>query len=90
MKSFFDMSQGELADYKEATQLTRSRTLIQRGDKHYVVSTADTFDMGWETMVFPAREDGTVIDYTDLACVRYSNADAAAAGHAAMVIDFQP
>ena len=90
MKSFFDMSQGELAAYQEATQLTRSRTLIQRGGNHYVVSTADTFDMGWETMVFPAREDGTVIDYIDLACRRYADAEAAKAGHLEMVAEFQP
>ena len=37
---------------------------------YVVCSTANAFDHGWETMVFPADENGKVIDWGDLACRR--------------------
>ena len=64
------------------------KTKIERGGKEYMVSTVETFDKGWETMVFEIR-DGDVY-YADLACRRYEDEVQATAGHIAMVVDFQP
>lgn len=41
--------------------------------KYYYVDSADTFDAGYETMVFPADEKGEVTDWGDLYCERYSS-----------------
>lgn len=64
------------------------RTTIKRGEREFIVSTADTFDKGWETMVFEVFSGK--INYRDLAAKRYSNAGEAAAGHKRMVEGFQP
>jgi hypothetical protein len=64
------------------------KTKIERDGKEYMVSTVDTFDKGWETMVFEMRE-GEVY-YADLACRRYEDEQQATAVHIAMVADFQP
>ena len=64
------------------------KTTIKRGEREFVVSTVDTFDRGWEAMVFEVF--GGKINYRDLAAERYDNADEAAAGHAVMVEGFQP
>jgi hypothetical protein len=70
------------------------RTVIRRGDNFYMVSTSDTFDAGWETMVFPCSEAGKVTSYGELACRRYGRGDNAKAdawnGHNRMVDNFQP
>ena len=41
-------------------------------------------------MVFLAGEDGTVLDWTDLDCERYSSEEEAKGGHLAMVNHFEP
>lgn len=66
------------------------KTRIVRDGKHYMVSTVDTWDAGWETMVFPCTPDGDVTDYGELACQRYYGEEDATNGHAQMVLDFQP
>jgi hypothetical protein len=37
------------------------------------VSAADTFDHGPETMIFECDEQGHVLDWSDLVCLRYMN-----------------
>jgi hypothetical protein len=49
----------------------------------YWISTNNTFDRGWETMVF-AIKDGKV-NYADLDCDRYISEMDAAIGHTAMI-----
>ena len=51
----------------------------------YFISTNDTFDSGWETMVFARNPKTDVIDYTDLDCMRYTNQQEAYAGHDQMI-----
>jgi len=64
------------------------KTKIKRGEKEFMVSTVETFDKGWETMVFEMREGD--VYYADLACRRYEDEEQATAGHIEMVSDFQP
>jgi len=52
-------------------------------DGKYWISTNNTFDHGWETMVF-AIKDGKV-DYTDLDRDLYINENDAVIGHTAMI-----
>ena len=75
--------------WRKETEETRMRTEIVREGKKYLVSTCNTFDQGWETMVFPIMEDGEPL-YNEQACKRYANQSDAAFGHVAMVQDFQP
>lgn len=71
-------------------RMTQIRTVIVRGDRHFLVSTVDTLDAGFETMVFACDAEGDSVDYTDLDAERYTTAEEAAAGHAVMCERFQP
>lgn len=71
-------------------RMEQLKTVVQRGGRHYVVSTADTADAGFETMVFACNAEGGSIDYTDLACERYETVKEAEKGHVAMCSEFQP
>lgn len=64
------------------------KTVITRGEQHFVVSTCFTMDCGLETMVFAAHPDGSVTDFRDLACDRYQTEAEARAGHAALCEGF--
>lgn len=48
------------------------------------VSTVDTFDVGWETMVFECDENGNVISWTELDVSNYDDGDDARSGHLVM------
>ena len=52
--------------------------IVKLGDEFYYVDSADTFDMGFETMVFSVViDDGEEdINWTDLYCERYSSENA--------------
>lgn len=49
------------------------------------VSTADTFDVGLETMVFECDASGDVLDWGELDCNRYTDFGEAENGHKLMV-----
>lgn len=66
------------------------KNIIKKNGKHYLVSTVDTFDNGWETMVFLCDADGEVADWAELACNRYSDREEADTGHFEMVQNFHP
>lgn len=40
--------------------------VIKMGQSYYLVDKADTFDVGWETMVFCCNEEGEVTDWQEL------------------------
>ena len=52
----------------------------------FFVSTMDTFDRGWETMVFPIING--VVDYGDLYADRYLTEQAAKEGHAKVLAEW--
>ena len=56
--------------------------------KYYLVDTCDTFDMGWETMVFKydVKRDA-VPNYIDLVCRRYLTNGDGEAGHRDMCVN---
>lgn len=64
---------------------TRMQTVIVRDVKGeqrtFMVSTCNTFDAGWETMVFACEPDGRITEWGNLYCARYEDQTAAAAGH---------
>lgn len=49
------------------------------------IDTCNTFDRGWETMVFRCDENGKVLDWMDLDSELYINKNNAAKGHDKMV-----
>lgn len=51
------------------------------GEQNYYISTADTFDVGWETMVFTCDEDCRVTDWCEKYKLNYANESAAVNGH---------
>lgn len=53
-------------------------------EQEYLVSTAFTFDRGWETMVFESN-NGTVESWKDLYVQWYDSADEAMTGHVDVV-----
>lgn len=73
------------------------RTVV---NNKYVVSTVllagydaapwlfDDHGGGFETMVFPCDEQGTVTDWMELDCRRYHSVEAARDGHNDVVLDF--
>ena len=52
----------------------------------FFVSTMDTFDRGWETMVFPVI--GGNVDYGELYADRYLTEQAAKEGHAKVLAEW--
>lgn len=50
----------------------------------YFISTNDTWDQGWETMVFAVDSNGD-IDYTELDVDHYNDQKEAYAGHEQMI-----
>ena len=60
---------------------------ISRDGKKYFVSTANTFDHGWETMVFARNENGEV-DWADLYSDRYNTQEEAEIGHKSIISNF--
>ena len=74
-------------DHKPRMQ--QLKNVIQRGDKYYFVSTNDTPDNGFETMVFPFDlYEGRVSSWGELAFDRYDTAEQAKEGHQRMVENF--
>lgn len=74
-------------DHKPRMQ--QLRNVIQRGDKYYFVSTNDTPDNGFETMVFPFDlYSGKVSNWGELACDRYDTVEQAKEGHQRMMENF--
>ncbi len=51
----------------------------------YFISTNDTWDRGWETMVFGRNPQTGDIDYTELDVENYNDQSEAYAGHQMMV-----
>lgn len=51
------------------------------GDQEYYISTANTFDKGWETMVFTSK-DGDVTDWGEKYQKLYYTEEQAKKGHA--------
>ena len=76
-------------DHKPRMQ--QLRNVIQRGDKYYFVSTNDTPDHGFETMVFPFDlYEGKVTNWGELYADHYETIEEAAKGHALVVANFNP
>ena len=50
-------------------------------DTHYYVSTTDTYDRGWETMVFLCDENDRVVDWMERYAHWYDDEDEAIKGH---------
>ena len=51
----------------------------------YFISTNNTWDKGWETMVFSRNPQTGDVDYTELDFDRYNDENEAYAGHTIMV-----
>lgn len=65
------------------------RTVIKRGENYYFVSTNDTFDKGFVTMVFPFDlYDGKVTSWGELGSAHYDTVEQATHGHWHMVENF--
>lgn len=64
-------------------------TVIQRSDRHFLVSTCYTLDCGWETMVFESDAEGNPTNWDDIACCRYRTELEAAIGHEQMATEFK-
>ena len=72
------------------TQLIRevgrlSDTFMSASGNFYYVDSNNTFDHGYETMVFACNNEGEVTDWKDLDCKRYHSLEEMQAGHKAMV-----
>lgn len=52
---------------KELTGWQGSACLVRKGAKYFIVSSVTAPITGFETLVFPARADGSVISYGDVA-----------------------
>jgi hypothetical protein len=64
-------------------------TIIERNEKHNIVSTVLAYDHGgFETMVFASDENGKPFTYADLFSVRYLPNQDPLVGHMAVVKDF--
>lgn len=71
-------------------RMKQLRTVINRNGNHYFVSTNDTFDHGFETMIFRCNADGKVTDWGELFADRYDTIDEATTGHKVACDTFQP
>lgn len=65
--------------------MKKSTTVKTRTMGYVWIDTCDTFDRGWETMVFRCDENGNVLDWMDLDSELYINENNAAKGHDEMV-----
>lgn len=75
--------------FDHTPRMQQLKNVIQRGDKYYFVSTNDTRDNGFETMVFPFDlYEGRVSSWGELAFDRYDTAEQAKKGHQRMVENF--
>ena len=63
----------------------KSTTVKTRTMGYVWIDTCDTFDRGWETMVFRCDENGNVSDWMDLDSELYICKDHAFKGHNEMV-----
>lgn len=54
-------------------------------EKQVVVSSVYTLDCGFETMVFPADEEGKILEFNDYECVHYSTYEEMCKGHKKIV-----
>jgi hypothetical protein len=66
------------------------RAVVKHGDKSYMVSTIESSDCGWETMIFPCDESGRVTSFLDVYCERYANRGEAVEGHARIAAEWKP
>lgn len=68
----------------------KSTTIVKCNDAYVYIDTRDTFDAGWETMVFPCEDkDGKNVDFgTVLYQNLYSNAFEAYQGHVNAVVNY--
>ena len=64
--------------------MNKRHSYVLIGEQEYLVSTAFTFDRGWETMVFESN-NGVVESWEDLYSQWYDSADEAMSGHAFVV-----
>jgi hypothetical protein len=75
------------ASYLREPEIVAQQNAIHNG-KRYWVSTVNTPDHGWETMIFAYVGDTDEKDWTDLYSRHYTTRDEAAAGHTAIMADF--
>lgn len=54
-------------------------------EKQVVVSSVYTLDCGFETMVFPADEEGEIFKFKDYECVHYKSYEEMRIGHEKIV-----
>lgn len=54
---------------------------VKINNKNFFVSTTNTFDKGWETMVFEADENNNIKNWAGLYCKHYTTLDEATEGH---------
>lgn len=66
-------------------KMKKSTTVKTRTMGYVWIDTCDTFDRGWETMVFRCNENGNVLDWMDLDSELYINENNAFKGHDEMV-----
>lgn len=52
-----------------------------KSDKQFIVSTVNSFERGWETIVFEANESGEVLNWGELYQDLYDDKEEAKAGH---------
>ena len=64
--------------------------IVQCADGQFVwIDSRETFESGYETMVFPCDSNGNVESWKDLDCERYSSYEEMEAGHTEMVAKWQ-
>ena len=59
--------------------------IVEFNGNHYYIDSVDTFDCGYETMIFPCDEKGKVTSWSELYCERYDNATEMEARHKEIV-----
>jgi len=71
-------------------RMKQFRTIINRNGKDYFVSTNDTYDHGFETMIFPCDANGKITDWGELYAKVYDSIEEATEGHKNACDSFQP
>lgn len=61
MKQLFDIIDIDAGKGRQAAHMT-----IQIGEQFFYIDKANTFDAGWETMVFPCDENGEVENWIEI------------------------